>query len=441
MRAGLAPFILCVDADDFLHPEFLSATLETIESQRVDCAYAEFQLVGLANGVWPWDLKTPDALAEVQWVPGPGVVMRRSVWEAVGGYSEELLWNEDWDFWIGVIHLGFSFGRVPRPLYFYRRHAQSMTATLSAMSDGISREVILKKRAEFFAIGNRASTFRAGGLLRTAYAHRARGLRWQSILLTARAILVNRKLLFSESKAAVRRKLDSLRKVKRRMLSVIKRTRQIYSPTRGKEISVPRDWDLYAPIIHNRYGYLSYDFSVLGHVIDKVRARAVLEIGCGSGKLVPVYLTHNVQTLCLQDVSEQALDLCRHRFFCQKHIRYFLGNVQSLSISAIDLIVANRVLQHILEDRDFNEVIQYLAPITRYFYINEPRIEEAASRGDPYLKGRDYIQIFGDLGYQIADQGELIAEFGTRQRWMLFIKEETSKVALCYEPGSTVNVQ
>jgi hypothetical protein len=79
--------------------------------------------------------------------------MRRSVWEQVGGYSAELRWNEDWDFWIGAVHLGVSFGRVARPLYFYRRHANSGTAALPGMTEWMTREVILKKRAAFFAVG------------------------------------------------------------------------------------------------------------------------------------------------------------------------------------------------------------------------------------------------------------------------------------------------
>jgi glycosyltransferase involved in cell wall biosynthesis len=51
LQAGDAPFVLYVDADDFLHPEFLSATLEAIERQGTDCAYTAFQCVGLSTDV------------------------------------------------------------------------------------------------------------------------------------------------------------------------------------------------------------------------------------------------------------------------------------------------------------------------------------------------------------------------------------------------------
>jgi len=56
----------------------------------------------------------------------------------------------------------------------------------------------------------------------------------------------------------------------------------------------------------------------------------------------------------------------------------------------------------------------------RYFYVNESMVKEAV--GNSYLKGRDYIQIFVDLGCRLVREGELTAEYGRRQRWMLFGK-------------------
>jgi glycosyltransferase involved in cell wall biosynthesis/SAM-dependent methyltransferase len=422
LQAGHAQFVLCIDADDFLHPDFLSATLEAIEKQHADCAYTEFQCVGVSNYLWfTQEPKSAGDLAREQWLPGPGVTMRRSVWEAVGGYSTDLRYNEDLDFWIAALQRGVSVARVPRPLYFYRRHGHSMTAT-QPENERITREVILKRHAAFFAGGDRVRQFRAAGLVAAAYAHRDLGHRWQSIVLTARAISVDPELFFPETKTAVRR---FARKIKRNVRATIRRAGQILVSTSNKQINLPPlDWDTQAPIIHNLYGHRSQDYPVLGCVIDKITARSVLEIGCGSGRLVPVYLTHNVQTIWLQDVSERALDLCRQRFFCQKQIRYIHGNMQSIPISAApDLIVANRVLQHILDEGQFNDIMSYLTSMARYFYVNEAGIEEAISINWPYLKGRDYIQIFRDLGWHLADRGGLTAEDGTRQTWMLFATE------------------
>jgi glycosyltransferase involved in cell wall biosynthesis/SAM-dependent methyltransferase len=449
LRAGHAPFALCIDADDFLHPEFLSATLDAMERRRADCAYAEFQLVGLSNDVWTWEPKSADELASVQWIPGPGVVMQRSVWERVGGYSEELRWNEDWDFWIGAMAVGCSFERIPHPLYFYRRHAHTMTGPLSSKTEWMTREVILKKRAGFFAVGDRARIFRTGGLVASAYAYRVLGHRRKSLELTARAISIDPKLIFSQSKAAIRRKLGLARQIERKIKSKIRQILQgqlLNSKTfdrNSPETKPSIDWDSLAPALHNRYGYLSHDYPVLGNVIDKTSARFVLEVGCGSGRLVPVYLLHNVRTIWLQDVSGRALDLCRQRFLCQRQIRYFRGNVQSIPRSTtVDLIVTNRVFQHILDDADFGETLAYLAAMTRYFYINEAGIEDAIKLHNPYIKGRDYAHIFQDLGWRVAEQGKVTDELDRLQSWTLFAKEGNEIHTWSMDQStSTLNVQ
>jgi GT2 family glycosyltransferase/SAM-dependent methyltransferase len=417
LQAGHAPFALCVDADDFLHPEFLSTTLDAIERLGADCVYTEFQLVGLSNDVWTWEVKSADELAEVQWIPGPGVLMRRLVWERVGGYSEELRWNEDWDFWIAAMAAGCSFERVPRPLYFYRRHSHTMTNPITTKNEWRTRDAILRKRAAFFAIGDRARVFRTGGLISSAYAHRALGNRWRWAALTARAISLDPRLIYPEAKAVAR---ALARKAKRKIKNLAGVDYNKNSDENTKNAPA-RDWDSLASALHNRFSYLSHDFSILGQVIDKTEARSVLEVGCGSGRLVPVYLTHNVQTILLQDMSARALDLCRQRFFCQEQIRYFHGSVRSIPISASpDLVVANRILQYILDDAEFRETMNYLTSMARYLYVNEVGIEEPASFSNPDIKGRDYAMIFRDLGWRAADRGELTDADGMRQSWILF---------------------
>jgi len=449
LQAGDAPFALYLDADDFIHPEFLSATLEAIEGRGTDCVYTEFQNVGLSNEVWfTQDPKSASELAQYQWLPGPGVMMRRSVWEAAGGYSTDLRFNEDWDFWIAAMELGVSVARVPRPFYYYRRHAHSLTAT-QGDNDRITRELILKKRPAFFAVGDRARTFRAGGLLASARAHSVLGHRWQSLELAARAVAINPTLIFSESKSAIRRRLRLVRRIGRQLKSKFDRIGQkelANSKTDGHnstKSNLLRDWDALAPAIHNQYGYLSHDYSLLGQVIDKTGARFLLEVGCGSGRLVPVYLMHNAQTIWLQDVSGRALDLCRQRFFRQGQIRYFRGSVQSIPMSTeVDLIVANRVFQHILDDAEFAETLAHLATMTRYFYVNECGIEDAIRLRDPNVKGRDYAHIFRGLGWRVTEQGKLTAEFDSQQSWTLFAKEGKACRAWSMDQGTrTLNVQ
>lgn len=66
-------------------------------------------------------------------------VFRRTVVERIGGFDECFRTNEDYDFWIRAALAGFTFARNSRPLGYYRRHANSLSASEVRMIDGILR--------------------------------------------------------------------------------------------------------------------------------------------------------------------------------------------------------------------------------------------------------------------------------------------------------------
>lgn len=66
-------------------------------------------------------------------------VFRRTVADAIGGFDERFRTNEDYDFWIRAAQAGFRFARNTTPLGFYRRHANSLSASDVRMLTGILR--------------------------------------------------------------------------------------------------------------------------------------------------------------------------------------------------------------------------------------------------------------------------------------------------------------
>jgi glycosyltransferase involved in cell wall biosynthesis len=73
-------------------------------------------------------------------VIGPGALFRRSVIAEVGGWSPEIRYSPDFEFWFRVARLG-AFRRIPEPLSLYRWHG-GMTGR---SSDGIA---IARERME-----------------------------------------------------------------------------------------------------------------------------------------------------------------------------------------------------------------------------------------------------------------------------------------------------
>ena len=66
-------------------------------------------------------------------------LFRREVVNRVGGFDEGFRTNEDYDFWIRAARAGFKFLRNPEPLGFYRRRANSLSASDVRMITGILR--------------------------------------------------------------------------------------------------------------------------------------------------------------------------------------------------------------------------------------------------------------------------------------------------------------
>jgi len=186
-----AETVLPVDADDMLHPQFLSATLGVLRDRpEVDCVFTDFQLFGSSTEIWSNSAAhTLRDMLGAQWIPGPGTLMRRGVWERVGGYCEAkaLKGNEDWDFWIGALAAGVRAFHVPRPLYLYRRHGASMSVSMPRV-DYLQRELIYSRHLEVFDRFGQGGPFRATGYMNSARFEWEAGKRRRALALLGRGL-------------------------------------------------------------------------------------------------------------------------------------------------------------------------------------------------------------------------------------------------------------
>lgn len=124
-NAGIAAakgrYIVPLDADDRIHPEFIARTVGLLEDDpSVGVAYTDYEVFGVASRV----VKVPefdfDGLCRGNHILNTAAYPR-AAWVAVGGYSTRLtLAFEDWDFWIGCAKRGYLPRRVPGVLVAYR---------------------------------------------------------------------------------------------------------------------------------------------------------------------------------------------------------------------------------------------------------------------------------------------------------------------------------
>jgi glycosyltransferase involved in cell wall biosynthesis len=188
-----------LDADDRIKPEYLSRLSAVLDSEpETDCVFSDFEFFGNGTMVWDFKIQPLGELARWQTLPAQ-VVMRRSLWERVGGYCEHPALrkgNEDWDFWLAAAAVGFAAAHVAEPLYCYRRAPDSTTRRLAPI-DFRTREFLYARHAPFIDRHSSRRRFLADGYWRSAAA-----LRDQHEYLAAGAIAL-RAFLKDPSPAAL----------------------------------------------------------------------------------------------------------------------------------------------------------------------------------------------------------------------------------------------
>ncbi|MEA3510513.1 MAG: glycosyltransferase [Actinomycetota bacterium] len=143
-------FIVPLDADDELLPDYLSTMVDALEDDP-DAAFAHCwaELFGDVNWVWatrpynPYTVLLSNSVLQV-------ATFRISAWEAVGGYDETMTHgNEDWDMWLRFQEAGWGNVQIREPLYRYRKHGISMSVDTEADFER-GRERIKKRHPRLY---------------------------------------------------------------------------------------------------------------------------------------------------------------------------------------------------------------------------------------------------------------------------------------------------
>ena len=415
-KSSRADLILPLDSDDCLSPPYLSETAGALLSQpEADCVFSDFQLFEESDDIWSWGNGSPRDMLFRQWIPGTGVLMRKRLWERVGGYVElpqPFCGNEDWDFWIGAVRLGIQPIHIPKPLYLYRRTSASMSVSTLRYHDHTTRKFIYDRYREFFDTHKAGSNFLAEGYLRSSRKsldldHKVRG-----------AILAGRGLTIAPLNRYLWRQL-----VRGLTPSIVLRTRRhlaesgvklLYKFAIGRKVF----WDQKAPGVHDQYGTLTHDHECLKQVLTSAGARRVLDVGCGSGRLFPLYESLGLTEVVAQDVSRQALRIARQRSL--NGIRLLHSPVHHLRYPRFyfDVAICNRVLQHI-PPHSVEAAIKAICKVARFVYVNELADCDGESP-TPVMFMHDYVHLFQRFGFAVEESGFVLSEKNTQQQWRLF---------------------
>lgn len=119
-------YILALDADDTIEPEFLEKTVPVLaENKEVGFVGTGIRHFGCKKAEYiPPKFNAYRLLYHNFYVVTS--LFRKRAWEDVGGFNESMVNGyEDWDFWLSMIKFGWKGYTVPDILFNYRSHGKS----------------------------------------------------------------------------------------------------------------------------------------------------------------------------------------------------------------------------------------------------------------------------------------------------------------------------
>lgn len=150
-----APWVLKVDADDYISPTYVEEILTAADADpRRNVIFSPAHIFGGKTEQWftypPFD---PARMIDVFMIPGPSA-FRKDMWDAVGGYDETMRSAEDWDLYVRAqLAVGLVPHQLPYARWHYRQHGgprasaagMRKVAALKQYWRGHTRETVLAR--------------------------------------------------------------------------------------------------------------------------------------------------------------------------------------------------------------------------------------------------------------------------------------------------------
>ncbi|WP_163339176.1 glycosyltransferase family A protein [Desulfopila sp. IMCC35008] len=127
IRIAQGEYILPLDADDRIKPEYLRLAVDNLDKDPdLGIVYCRAQLFGAVDTEW----LLPEYSIEQMLLDNIifcAAMYRRRDWERVGGYDTGMVYGwEDYDLWLSLIEVGRGVLKIPEILFDYRVAPDSM---------------------------------------------------------------------------------------------------------------------------------------------------------------------------------------------------------------------------------------------------------------------------------------------------------------------------
>lgn len=149
IRASHGSYVIRLDADDYFDENILLIEANILDNDpNIHMVYPDYYRISKHGEIMD-SYRLAKANDEVKLLDrsplAAGAMYRRECYDAIGGYNEELRYQEDYDFWIRFIDK-FNVYNVNLPLMYYRKHEAGMSNNFTARMN--ARQHVKKKFVE-----------------------------------------------------------------------------------------------------------------------------------------------------------------------------------------------------------------------------------------------------------------------------------------------------
>lgn len=148
-------YILPLDADNKISPDYINKAVPLLEQPGIDIVYAKPIFFGdLSQKKRQYKVRKFDDLDIVTGNFADACALyKRTVWEKNGGYDTIMPYRgfEDWEFWIHAASNGFGFHFLNEKLFYYRIVPNSVITGYSNEDRIIlNKQYLARKHADFY---------------------------------------------------------------------------------------------------------------------------------------------------------------------------------------------------------------------------------------------------------------------------------------------------
>ena len=151
IRQSNGEFVLALDADDWISPEYMEEAVSyLIQHPCVKLVYSRYERFN-HHGSSEWVL--PEYSYE-RFILGDSIIVcsaiyRRFDFDRIGGYDESMQGYEDWDFWLRLLDKDDEVYRIDKMLFHYRSDS-SIVSSQVAHDIRLYRQKLCEKHSDIY---------------------------------------------------------------------------------------------------------------------------------------------------------------------------------------------------------------------------------------------------------------------------------------------------